>query len=387
MRKFFSVRFVLLVGVITLSILACELTDVFPGSNPPSLSPTLTTTSPVAAPPPIAPDLVGLQDQLVQLYKEVNPGVVAIRVLGAQEGLGSGFVFDRAGHIVTNYHVIQDATYLEVDFPSGYKTRAEVIGTDPDSDLAVIKLETLPPEIYPLILGESDQVQVGQMVVAIGNPFGLDGSMTIGIVSAMGRTMESEHESPGGQYFTAGDLIQTDAAINPGNSGGPLLNLNGEVIGVNRAIRTTNFNVEGQPTSAGIGFAIPVNLVKQVVPSLISEGKYDYPYLGISSMDSLGLYEQELLGLPRSTGVYVAEATPGGPAALAGVRGGTLSTDRPGLLAGGDLIIAIDGEEARDFSDLLSYLLYHTSPGDRVTLTILRGNGRLEIPVTLEKRP
>lgn len=330
------------------------------------------------------------QELLVRIYEKVNPGVVSIRVY-TQEGqsLGSGFVYDKEGHIVTNYHVIEGVDDLAIDFPSGFKTRGEVIGTDLDSDLAVIKVEAPVSELFPLLLGDSSNLKVGQTVVAIGNPFGLSGTMSSGIISGLGRTLESFRQAPGGSTFTAGDVIQTDTAINPGNSGGPLLNLQGEVIGVNRAIRTFNFTLEEEPLNSGIGFAIAINIVKRVVPALIEEGAFDYPYLGISSLGDaeFGLVEQEALDLPRSTGVYVTSVTPGSPADEAGLRGGTRPTDIPGLNAGGDLIIAIDGKPVRTFGELLSYLINYKSPGDTITLTVLRGNQELELDLTLESRP
>jgi 2-alkenal reductase len=199
--------------------------------------------------------------------------------------------------------------------------------------------------------------------------------------------MESLHEAPAGGVFTAGDIIQTDAAINPGNSGGPLLNLNGEVVGVNRTIFTTNFLESGQPVNSGIGFAVSINIVKKVLPSLIATGRYDYPYIGITSLNDLSLLEQEALGLPRATGVYVTSVTPGGPADDAGIRGGTQNTSIPGLQAGGDLIIAIDGVEVQTFSDFIGYILRNKNPGDEVVLTVLRGDEELQIPVGLDKRP
>jgi 2-alkenal reductase len=303
------------------------------------------------------------------------------------DGLGSGFVYDEQGHIITNYHVIEGQTDLEIDFPSGYKTRGKVIGTDTDSDLAVLKVDAPKEEIHPLPLGDSSQVQVGQTVVAIGNPFGLSGTMTLGIISAKGRTLESLHEAPGGGRFSAGDILQTDAAINPGNSGGPLLNLNGEVIGINRAIRTLNFTLTEEPVNSGVGFAIAINIAKRVVPALITEGKYDYPYIGITSMNDMGLIEQEALGLPRSTGAYVISVTPNSPADKAGLIGGSRPTNISGLNAGGDLIIAIDGQPVRDFGELLSYLINYKSPGDVVKLTVLRGEKELTLDLTLGKRP
>ncbi|MRR32311.1 trypsin-like serine protease, partial [bacterium] len=191
-------------------------------------------------------------------------------------GLGSGFVYDTQGHIITNAHVVDGATSVEVDFPSGVKAAATIVGEDLDSDIAVIKVDVSTDELHPLILGDSNHVQVGQFAIAIGNPFGLNSTMTTGIISAKGRQMQSLHQTPGGNYFTAGDLIQTDAAINVGNSGGPLLNLDGQVIGINRAIQTSsNTTVGGEPGNIGIGFAVPINIVKRVVPVLIAEGHYD----------------------------------------------------------------------------------------------------------------
>jgi 2-alkenal reductase len=296
-------------------------------------------------------------------------------------------VINEQGHIVTNYHVVEGAKQVEVDFTTGYKSYGTVIGTDLDSDLAVIKVNASDEEINPIPLGDSDSIQVGQTVVAIGNPFGLSGTMTTGIISALGRTLESEHDAPSGGTFTAGDIIQTDAAINPGNSGGPLFNLQGEVIGVNRAIRTTNFTEGGQPVNSGIGFAISINIVKRVVPVLIEKGKYDYPYIGISSVDELSLPQVEALGLKRFTGAYVTSIAAGGPAEQAGLRAGEETTSIPNLMAGGDLIIAMDGRPIQNFDDLIKYLINNKSPGDVVVITALRGEEEVDISVTLGKRP
>jgi len=302
-------------------------------------------------------------------------------------GLGSGFVIDKDGHILTNFHVVEGVSELEVDFPSGFKTRGEVIGTDTDSDLAIVKVEAPAEELHPLPLGDSSQLKVGQTVVAIGSPFRFNGTMTTGIVSSMGRTLDSLRTAPGGSFFTSGDIIQTDAAINPGNSGGPLLNLQGEVIGVNRAIETYNINAEADPLNSGIGFAIAINTVKRVVPALISDGGYDYPYLGISSLPEINLLQQEALGLHQANGAYVTTVTPNSPADRAGFRGGNEETDIFNLYSGGDLIIAVDGRLIMTFSDLLSYLIQEKSPGDIVTFTILRGEQEIQLELTLGKRP
>ena len=345
-------------------------------------------TDPPPSNQPAIPNLVALEDTLVDIYESTSPGVVAIRVLTESgRGLGSGFVIDKEGHIITNFHVIEGFTDMEVDFPSGFKTRGTVIGSDTDSDLAVIKVEAPPEELTPLPFGDSSKIQVGQSVIAIGNPFGLSGTMTLGIVSAFGRTLQSLHEAPGGGLFTAGDIIQTDAAINPGNSGGPLLNLDGEVIGVNRAIRTYNFTDGEEPLNSGVGFAIAINIVKRVAPSLISESEYDYPYLGISSLDDLSLVQQESLNLPQPNGAYVIAVTPGSPADKAGLIGGDVPTDEIGLYAGGDLVIAIDGKTVYQFGDLLSYLLNNKSPGDTITLTVLRDGQEKQLDLVLGSRP
>jgi 2-alkenal reductase len=274
---------------------------------------------------------------------------------------------------------------VEVDFSSGFKTYGTVIGTDLDSDLAVIKVNIPAEELHPLPIGDSDLLRVGQTVIAIGNPFGLSGTMTTGIVSALGRTLDSMNDAPGGGFFTAGDIIQTDAAINPGNSGGPLFNLSGEVIGINRAIRTTSFSDGGEPVNSGIGFAISINIVKRVVPSLITKGIYDYPYMGISSLSDLSLRSIEVLGLEQQTGAYITNISPNSPAEEAGLRGA--SPNGNGVPTGGDLIIGIDGQEVQQFDSLLKYLINHKSPGDIVTLTILRDSQEIELEMTLAKRP
>jgi S1-C subfamily serine protease len=342
-------------------------------------------TPPLPAITQVAIDLYEMENLLITLYERVSPGVVAIQEVGG--GLGSGFVYDREGHIITNYHVVENTRELEISFASGYKTRGTVIGTDLDSDLAVIKVDAPAEVLIPLALGDSDLLRVGQSVVAIGNPFGLSGTMTTGIISAKGRTLDSFRQSSDGLFFSAGDLLQTDAAINPGNSGGPLLNLNGEVIGVNRAIRTAGISQTGDPINSGIGFAISINIIKRVVPSLIANGTYDYPYLGITARPELTLLEQETLGLARSTGAYIIAVTPGSPAEQAGLRAGSRRTNLAGLFADGDLIVAVDGLPVLVFGDLLSYLMVNKSPGDMITLTIVRDNEEKEVILTLGKRP
>ena len=379
-------RIWIVLSALVLAALACQV----PGTAPSvPAAPNLSPPTPVVndAPVPVSIDTAGQQEVLVSLYERILPGIVSLQVVGDQGGsLGSGFVYDDQGHILTNFHVVEGATQVEVDFTTGYKIYGTVIGTDLDSDIAVVKVNAPASELHPVPLGDSNSLKVGQTVIAIGNPFGLSGTMTTGVISALGRTLDSQRGAPSGGFFTAGDIIQTDAAINPGNSGGPLFNLNGEVIGINRAIRTTNYTDTGEPVNSGIGFAIAINIVKRVTPVLIAEGKYDYPYLGISSIDELSLPQIEALGLQSFTGAYVTSVTPNGPADQAGLRAGD-EISSTGLNAGGDLVIAIDGQTTQRFDDLLRYLINNKSPGDKVVLTVLRGEEQIDITVTLGRRP
>jgi S1-C subfamily serine protease len=386
----------ILVGtlILTLTMLACQLAGSAPAISAPAT--TAVSQPPIAVNAPINPSAA--QDAFVAIYQRVNPGVVIIKVTGPQrEALGSGFVYDSDGHIVTNYHVVQDAANnkVEVDFMSGFKAFGTVIGTDLDSDLAVVKAEAPASELHPLSLANSDALSVGQTVIAIGNPFQYFGSMSVGIISALHRTLDSEHlTADNGQPFTAGDLIQTDAAINPGNSGGPLFDMNGEVIGVNRAIETTNFSSSGQPLNSGVGFAVSSNIIRRVAPVIIKDGHYDYPYLGVSSLSlgnpsrgGMSLDEIQALGLKQFTGTYVTDLAAGGPAEKAGIKAGTEPTSIQGLNAGGDLITAIDGHPVVQYDDLIAYLITNKSPGDTVVLTVVRGSQTLDITITLGKRP
>jgi S1-C subfamily serine protease len=373
-------RSVLALVVLISALLACQ-------SLPLTARQPAPVVVPVQAVAPIVSNTaspVAQQDGLVTLYENVIPGTVAIIT---DQGEGSGFVYDAQGHIITNFHVIEGAKTIEVKFASGFMAYGTVIGTDTDSDLAILKVDAPAAELHPLPLGDSGALKVGQTVVAIGNPFGLNGTMTVGIVSALGRTLDAIHQTQGGQPFTAGDIIQTDAAINPGNSGGPLFNVNGEVVGINRAIRTMSSTSSGEPVNSGIGFAVSINMIKRVAPVLIATGKYDYPFLGISSMDSLSLEVVKELGLTSFTGAYVTDVISGGPADKAGIKAGTTTTGITGLLGGGDLIIAIDGRSIRTFDELLAYLITNKGPGDTVTLTVLRGTEKTDIPITLDKRP
>ena len=378
----------LIIALLVPALLACSVfSGLAPTPPPPTAAPVVVnapTLIPITAPTlaPVIVDPVAEQQLYVDLYQRVNPAVVAIRAFsGDGFAQGSGFVIDADGHIVTNNHVVEGATELEIDFASGLKVRGTLLGTDPTADLAVIDVDVPADQLTVVPIGDSDLVQVGERVIAIGNPFGLDGTMTIGIVSGLGRTLGSEVGAPGGGSFSTPKIIQTDAAINPGNSGGPLLNLRGEVIGVNKAIESET------GVNSGVGFSIPSNLVRRIVPALIADGKFVYPYLGVSSIDDLSLQEIEALNLPRTTGAYVTTVVDGGPADQAGLRAGTQLTDIDGLFAGGDLIVAIDGREVNDFSDLLGYLVVNASAGQTVTLTVLRDGEQVDIAVTLGARP
>ena len=350
-------------------------------SGPATAAPTaLPTLTPL---PTLANQVTNPQEQeLIDLYARVSPSIVSILVeLGSQGGAqATGFVFDTAGHIVTNQHVVDGATAIEIDFPSGVKLVGKVLGSDPDSDLAVIELQGDPGQVTPLAVGDSDQVKVGETVVAIGNPFGYAGTMTVGIVSGLGRTVASNRAAPGGGSYTAPDIIQTDAAINPGNSGGPLLNLNGEVIGINKALESQT------GVNSGVGFAVASNTLRQIVPYLIQNGKYVYPYLGMSAQEDISLALAQQLHLPQANGVYVASVVPGGPVDQGGLKGDSAAVNQQ-LRGDGDLIVAIDGHNVQVFSQLMSYLVNNTRPGQVITLSILRDGKPMELKVTLGTRP
>ena len=329
----------------------------------------------------IAPLTTDIESGLIALYQRVNPAVVNIFILDEQSfvlGTGSGFVYDNEGHIITNNHVVTGASGLEVVFPDGERRAAEVIGADVDSDLAVIKIENLPDGVLPIPLGDSNDIQVGQFAVAIGNPFGEAGSLSLGIISGLGRTLTSDRIAEGGGRSSLPKVIQTDAAINPGNSGGPLLNLAGEVIGVNSAIRTST------GTNSGVGFSIPVNAVSRVIPSLIAEGVYHYPFIGIR-MTPLDLAAQEELGLSQASGAYVTDITPGSPADKAGLIASGFN-DTIGILPGGDLIIAVDGQPVKSPDDLISFLVFDAEVDQTITLRIIRDGAEIDVPLTLAER-
>jgi len=316
--------------------------------------------------------------QLNQIYNQTRESVVLIVVtISSGKAQGSGFVYDKQGRIITNNHVVEGASQIAVTFIDGTVSKATVVGRDPYSDMAVIKVDVPADKLKPVRLGRSSALVVGDYVVAIGNPYGLADSMTLGIVSAVGREMDAT-----GNYKIV-DVIQTDAAINPGNSGGPLLNLWGEVVGMNTAIlsETNQFS--------GIGFAIPSDTIIREIGSLIQTGSYAHPLLGISGMD-LTPEIIDAMNLPKETkGALVVSVNSGGPCAAAGVKGSDrqVTIDGTRTSVGGDVITAVDGTALRTYYDLMYYMERNKKPGDVVKFTIIRGGNMIQVDVTLGTRP
>ncbi len=330
--------------------------------------------APLAQPP-----ITETERLFADIYNRVSPSVVSINVRGAAvsnqsqsfEASGTGFVLDTNGYIVTNNHVVDGATEVEINFLDGTIIDADIIGVDPDSDIAVLRVDLPAERLSPITFGDSDQLFIGQTTLAIGSPFGQRWTLTSGIISALGRTIQGLNTQ-----FSVGAVIQTDAAINPGNSGGPLLNLNGEVIGVNSQI------ISRTRSNSGIGFAVPSNLVRRVAQELVTGGRVNYSYLGIQSVGEEGITLRLIraLNLPDNIrGVVVDSVVPNGPAAQGGVRSATGRT--------ADIITAIDGQAIRDMSGLVAYLASKTTPGQTVNLTVWRAGETLNLPVTLGARP
>ena len=386
MTKSKKVRWLILALVSMVVLLGCVALD---SVSPTPSGPTPTSSQPEIIVEPEA-DIKALQSEVEGVYEAVGDSVVNIAVTTLsydffmnpvpQEGTGSGFVYDDQGHIVTNWHVIQDADEIQVAFADGTTLEAEMVGSNPANDLAVIKVEPDGHDLTPVTLGGSDNLRVGQFVVAIGNPFGLEQTVTFGVISSLGRTIQSPE---GGRFI--GEAIQTDAAINPGNSGGPLLNLAGELIGVNAQI------VSPSRANAGIGFAIPVNTVKRVVPELIQTGDYAHPWMGISFLDLnrwSTILQRAEVEVPDN-GVLILEVVPNSPADDAGLQGG----DRVAVVGntrvpvGGDVITAINGEPIRGWSDLNIYLELETRVGETIDMTVLRDGEEVTVPLTLVERP
>jgi 2-alkenal reductase len=384
-----SIVLLLLLGAALFILLPLQVQWVAESSEPqpaPTLTPVPSIAATQAAIPTFTPSLPEQMLANVQsfapLYDALNPGVVNIQVYVQRQGIpgagaGSGFILDQGGHIVTNRHVVADADQITVIFYDGTEAKARLIGADADSDLAVIQVDQLAQGAHSLPLADSERVQVGEWVVAIGNPFGLGSSMTLGIVSAVGRTIPS-----GATSFAIPQAIQTDAAINPGNSGGPLLNLDGKVIGVNAQIASG-----GTEANAGVGFAIPANIVRRVTPVLIESGVYQWPWLGVRG-NSVNLTLAEANDLTVERGAYIHAVVSGGPAEAASLQGstGVKMVDGFEVPVGGDVVVEADGESIGDFSALLVAVSRRT-PGDTIELTILRDGERKQIIVKLAPRP
>ena len=319
---------------------------------------------------------------LVELFKKTEQGVVKIETdannsLSDRNAVGSGFVYDIFGHTITNAHVIENATKVTVTFLDGNQYNAEIIGADKFTDIAVIKVNEKPRLLHPLDIGDSSDLLVGEQVAAIGNPFGLSGSMTSGIVSQLGRLLFSQDNG-----FSIPDVIQSDAAINPGNSGGPLLNMKGEVIGINTAIRSST----GEFT--GVGFAVPSNTIKKIVPSLIEEGKYHHPWMGITGID-INPDLAKIRELGNAKGFLVVTGLDGHPADDAGLQGvsKTVEIDGKEYPIDGDIIVSVDGKEVRKINDLLVHLQREKSVGDEMILGVLRDGDLMHLTLTLAERP
>ncbi|MCA9867616.1 MAG: trypsin-like peptidase domain-containing protein [Anaerolineae bacterium] len=324
----------------------------------------------VIEPVPVPP--TSQERALIDLYNRVNPGVVTVYM---STGSGSGFIIDADGYIVTNNHVIAEGGEITILFHDGDVKTAELVGTDPQGDIALLKVDAAPGELTALPLGDSNALEIGQSAIAIGAPFGLPNTLTTGVISGLSRAMPAEELGLGANYQTP-DVIQTDAAINPGNSGGPLMNMSGEVIGVNTAIESP------VRANSGVGFAVPSNVVKVIIAQLRESGAVSYPWLGIAG-GTLTPDAAEELGLARDTrGVLVSEVTTGGPAAAAGLRALDPTTNR-----GADIIVGIDNVVVSEFDDLLGYIVQQTQVGQNVTLTILRDGQQQTLNLTLGARP
>ena len=341
--------------------------------------------------------LAAQQGTLEEIYSRVNPSVVNIQVVvpvsadsmqlpegftnpfgqdpsnpqsenPVQQGLGSGFILDTEGHVVTNNHVVDGASQITVNFSDGSSYPATVVGKDANSDLAVIKVEAPADLLKPVTLADSDQLKVGQMAIAIGNPYGLEGTMTVGIISALGRSLPVDMQSAAGGSYTIPDVIQTDAPINPGNSGGVLLNDLGQVIGVTSAIESSS------GANAGIGFAIPVNIVQKIIPELMKNGSYQHPWLGISGVTLSSAMAKEMGLSADQRGILVETVTAGSPAEKAGLKASEqqVQIDGTDFNVGGDVITAVDGQPVKRFDDLVSYLFASTTVGQTIKLDVLR---------------
>jgi 2-alkenal reductase len=396
----------LIVALALIGLTGCNTASLLSAGSTQLNAPAAAAAAPTATPQPsVAPSitsdaLAALEGTLEQVYQNVSPSVVYIEVLEQQApaiqfpGLmpgqqqpqrasGSGFVWDQEGHIVTNNHVVEGAQKIEVTFSDGTIVPATLVGANSDSDLAVLKVDVPAAQLRPVQVGDSTQVKVGELAVAIGNPFGLENTMTVGFISALGRSLPVGTQYGTGPSYTIPNVIQTDAPINPGNSGGVLVNDQGEFIGVTAAIASP------VSASAGIGFAIPAAIVQKVVPALIQTGHYAIPWLGISGTSLTPDLAQAMNLETNQRGALVVDVTPNSPAAEAGLRSSdrTISVDSEQARVGGDVIVAIGGQPVEAFDDLVAYLFTSTEVGQQVTLTVLRDGREQSVAVTLGERP
>ena len=320
----------------------------------------------------------GYEYSLTDIFEKSEESIVQVSVLRGESdgGMGSGFVYSDEGYVITNQHVVQNAEKVMITFLDGEAYIGNVVGSDRDLDIAVIKVEPTNTYLQPIKIGDSSKLKVGEKIAAIGNPFGLSGSMTAGIVSQMGRLLPQE------TGYSIPDVIQTDAAINPGNSGGPLINMKGEVVGINTAIQSATGEF------SGIGFAVPSNTVKKVVPVLIKDGEFKHPWMGISGTD-VDPELAEIRELKSSKGFLVVSVIEGSPAETAGLIGVTETKEVDGreFALDGDIILSIDGETVRKISDILVHLQREKSVGDEMILSINRNGEILELTMILEERP
>lgn len=367
---------------------------------------------PAPPPPPQSlnlDNLESLQAAYIEIYEKVIPSVVSISSTRMVDGAGfgdlpdlpfefdgpdqefefpsassgSGFVWDTEGHIVTNNHVVEDGDVIRVNFFDGRSVVADLVGADADSDLAVLKVDLPAEELVPISVSDSTQIKVGQIAVAIGNPFNLQSSMTTGIVSGIGRSLSIGSADGSGLYYSIPDVIQTDTAINPGNSGGPLVDINGGLIGVTTAIESP------VRANSGVGYVIPSVIVSKVVPLLIRDGQYLQPWIGISGFDLTPEYAQLMDLDPAQKGALVQEVQPNSPAEEAGLIGSTIEGEVDGIPVtfGGDVIVAADGDPIEDFEDLVAFLARETIVGQTITLTVLRDGETFDLDLTLKARP
>ena len=412
-----NLRTIILSGlvILSLSIFGCNWTDsiinAFAASQPIASSSVTPTAAPTIS-PKASGDLKTMQEGFNGVYTQVLPSVVNIQVSmtvspdssqvfpdlpfdfpfggNPEQGdpyhssaLGSGFIWDKEGHIITNNHVVEDSDEIMITFYDGTTVSGEVIGTDPESDLAVVKVDYPAESLQPIQIADSTQVQIGDLVAAIGNPFGLQGTMTVGIVSALGRSLPVSANALQGSSYTIPDVIQTDAPINPGNSGGVLVNMLGQLIGVPTAIQSSS------GVNAGIGFVVPSVIVQKVIPELIDQGYYEHPWIGISGT-TLDSETAEKMGLTRDQrGVLVMDVVPDSPADKAGLQGSDrLAEDEDQeIRLGGDVIVQIDAQQTHDFEDLTAYLARYTSAGQTVSLRIIRDGEPETLELMLDVRP